>query len=94
MDLQNINIDNCIINGVMAKVKAIHFKDKVTNMITISMVDLGDVVKLKRHTIYFNYIYRRNSFKSFAITKHRAQGVTLESKVLVNFYFLFFLLWA
>jgi hypothetical protein len=97
MLIENINIDKGMVNGVLNVVVNIGFDihhkvDVITIMLHHSKLQL----KVKRHTIKFNYTSKGRFYKSkfplalvYAKIGHKSQEPLFPSKVLVDIHYAF-----
>jgi len=91
MFIDNINIQKGAINGLIATITSIIFDTK-NNVITIEVQLTTNSIKmvLKKHTFQQKYTYDgyyKTSFPitlAYAITRHKSQGTTISSKVIID----------
>jgi ATP-dependent exoDNAse (exonuclease V) alpha subunit len=89
--IDNINIQKGAINGLIATIKSIIFDTK--NNVTTIKVQLTNSMKmiLKKNTLQQKYTYDGYYYKTsfpitlaYAITRHKSQGTTISSKVIID----------
>jgi ATP-dependent exoDNAse (exonuclease V) alpha subunit len=89
--IDNINIQKGAIYGLIATIKSIIFDTK--NNVTTIKVQLTNSMKmiLKKNTLQQKYTYDGYYYKTsfpitlaYAITRHKSQGTTISSKVIID----------
>jgi ATP-dependent DNA helicase PIF1 len=92
MFTNNINIQKGVVNGATATITSIIF-DTLKNVTTIGVQLTNNSIKtvLKKHTFPQKYTYDGYYYKAtfpitsaYAITRHKSQGATISSKVIIN----------
>jgi ATP-dependent exoDNAse (exonuclease V) alpha subunit len=90
MFIDNINIQKGAINGLLATIKSIIFDTK-NNVTPIEVQLTTNSIKmvLKKHTFQQKYdgYYYKTSFPitlAYVITRHKSQGTTISSKVIID----------
>jgi ATP-dependent DNA helicase PIF1 len=92
MFTNNINIQKGVVNSAIATITSIIFYTK-NNVTTIGVQLTTNFIKmvLKKHTFQHKYTYDGYYYKAtflitstYAITRHKSQGATISSKVIID----------
>jgi len=92
MIVENINISKGVVNGTFVIITSITFNnDEVVTSIIIKIVSTNIQIMLKRQTLQHKYTFETYYYKTsflivltYVITSHKAQGATIESKVIID----------